>query len=159
MFVWWYIRLIGMYIIIWINLSAIFIIQKIGCLCVGIIHCQDNIPVLADIEPHPDSDVHIDLSINDNPPQPVNYANNLAENGDIPPKFISTTIQTPEPFSCHECTNCISKSDFISRVCEAGITMCYVYLFFISLMIYSFISFSFFLFYRKCINVLIILLK
>jgi hypothetical protein len=122
---------------------------------VSIIHCEDNIPVLADIEPRLDGDAHVDLSVNDNLPQPVNDKNNLAGNGGITTKIISTTTQTPEPFSCHECTNCTSKSDFVSRICEAGITMCYVYLFCISLMICSLISF--FLFYRKYINVLIIL--
>jgi hypothetical protein len=87
---------------------------------VSIIHCQD-IPVLADIEPRADGDVHVDLSIYDHPRQLANDADNLGGNGGI-----ATTTQTPEPFSCHECTNCTSKSDFFIRVCGAGITMCYV---------------------------------
>jgi len=103
-----------------------FYYSQIGCLCLGIIHCQDNVPVLADIEPPQDDDMETGFSVDDSSLQLVNDTDNLAENRDIITKLISTTNQTSEPFSCHECSNCNSKSDFISRICESGITMCYV---------------------------------
>lgn len=110
--------------------------MNIGCLSVGIIHCQDNVPPLADLEPRQDGDVQVDLSVHDNPPPPlVNDTNNLIIN-----EGSATTTPPPEPFSCHECINCTSKADFITQVCDAGIKMCYVRLF----CIYSFISFFFF---------------
>ena len=93
----------------------------------GIIHCQDNAPQLADLDVRHDGDLHMDHPIVDNYPKLA--ANDthppVASDGIVAPTGSTTTL-TPEPFSCHECTNCNSKSDFTTRVCEQGITMCYV---------------------------------
>jgi hypothetical protein len=106
---------------------------------VGIIHCQDHAPILADIEPRQDGDVHVDLSVIDSPSELDDDPNNLAGDGGLVTRIILTTTPTPEPFSCHECRNCNSKSDFVTRVCETG--MCYVCLLYISLIVCSFVFF------------------
>ena len=69
------------------------------------------------------------MCIDDNPQQQDNDTNDFGGNQGLITRIISTTTPTPKPFSCHECTNCTSKSDFISRICESGITMCYVCLY------------------------------
>ncbi len=88
----------------------------------GVIHSEDNVPELADIEPHPDTAVEVDLTINDGSLQQINDTSHSEGNENIATRI----IQTPEPFSCHECANCTSKSDYRPRVCGSGITMCYV---------------------------------
>lgn len=92
----------------------------------GFIYCEDNAIPLADIEPRPEPDVKVDLSVVDSPPLVGNYTNDAIANAEQVANTISTTVSTPEQFSCHECTNCTSKADFITRACETGITMCYV---------------------------------
>jgi hypothetical protein len=62
-----------------------------------------------------------------------------AGNENTATRIVLTTTQTPEPFSCHECTSCHSKSDYRPQVCGSGIIMCYVGLI-------SIISFIFFFF-------------
>jgi hypothetical protein len=105
---------------------------KIGFLSVGNIYCQGSVPPLASLDAS-DNDVSAGGTVNDNPvgelPKDINNspANEASVTGTSSP--IPSTTTTPEPFSCHECTNCNSKSDFISRVCEEGVTMCYVSLF------------------------------
>ncbi len=123
--------------------SLIFHYSKLGCLCLSIIHSQDTVPELADIEPHQDDAVQVGLSVDDDSVQQMNNTNNIVGNEDIATRIIPTTIQTPVPFSCHECTNCNSKSDYLPHVCDSGIKMCYVGLFFgLILIIYSFVFFS-----------------
>ncbi|CAF0832747.1 unnamed protein product [Rotaria sordida] len=108
MFVWW-------------------LIGSIGYLYIGIIFCQDNSHVLADMEPQSDV-VQVQLSVNGNPPQQViNETNNIAAKDGINTETVTITTAAPEPFSCHECTDChLIKSDNVTtRVCETGINMCY----------------------------------
>jgi hypothetical protein len=102
---------------------------KIGYLCVGVIYCQENV-VLADIEPRPDNDVRVDLAVDDSPLKiDPKDTNTLPTNEGTATETTSTTTPIPEAFSCHECTNCNSKSDFTPRPCVTGVTMCYVSLF------------------------------
>jgi hypothetical protein len=118
MFVWW----IGMYKII--HMDKFICYSKIGWFCVGIIYCQDNTPILAGTEPDQNDGVQAAFPSLDNPSQIIaNDTNNLAEDEGID---TTTTTPIPEPFSCHQCTHCNSESDFVTTVCETGITMCYV---------------------------------
>jgi len=117
MFVWWLAGSIGMYKIIRMNKFICY--SKIGWFCVSIIYCQDNTPTLAGIEPDVQAAFRSQILTND--------TNNLAEDEGIGTTTIPlSTTQLPEPFSCHQCTNCNSESDFVTTVCETGITMCYV---------------------------------
>jgi hypothetical protein len=123
MFVWWFIGSIGKYRIS-LNTSVISISFSLGCLFVGIVHCQEDGVKLADLDGRHE-DVKVGLSVHDGHSQTVvNDTNKAAGN-----EGIATTTPTPEPFSCHECIGCNPKSEFATRVCEAGVMMCYVSLF------------------------------
>jgi hypothetical protein len=79
---------------------------------VGIIYCQDNSPSAIDNDSEQEPDVNVILSVDTRPKSSSDIQNSI-----------------PEPFSCHECTNCNRKSDLTTRVCESDINMCYVNLF------------------------------
>lgn len=93
------------------------------CLCLPFIYGQDDVAELADIEPIQEAPVEVDLSVNDG------YRLNMTVGKEsLSTKIFpsTTTLQTPQPFACHECVNCKSESDYIHRPCRPGVTMCYV---------------------------------
>ena len=101
--------------------------SKLVCLALSRIYGQDNVAELADIEPDGDRPVSVDLSVND----AFRPGNNRALGKEsMSTKIMTTTLQTAEPFACHECANCKSESDYVLRPCNPGITMCFVRFFF-----------------------------
>jgi hypothetical protein len=85
---------------------------------VGIIYCQDN-DVLSD-----------DMDQSDVPDFKVNLSIDILSKSSHGVKLTDLmNSQKSEEFTCHECTNCTSKSELTSRVCQSGINMCYVSLF------------------------------
>jgi hypothetical protein len=111
---------------------------------VGTIYCQDSNPLSMDVDQQDDSDVEVKLYVDAQP------KSSNVDREKIVTVSNSTIAQNPEPFACHECTNCNVKSDMTSRVCESGINMCYVSL------CLCFISYSLISLCRQYINVLII---
>ena len=97
--------------------------SKLACLALSCIYGQDHVAELADIEPIQEPPVEVDLSVNDAFRHAANHS--LGKEGMLS-KMMTSTLQSPEPFACHECANCKSESDYILRPCHPGITMCYV---------------------------------
>lgn len=89
-----------------------------GYVFVGIIYCQDHNGLSNDIDQPNEPDFTVNLSIDTRPKS----AYGATGSG-------SMSSRMSEAFSCHECINCNSKSDLLTRTCEPGINMCYVSLF------------------------------
>lgn len=99
---------------------SFWFIHIVGFFYLGMVSCDETRPTLMSIEPPASNDVvKIDLSINDAPLS-------AAEGTTLTSSTVSTSTQTPEAFACYQCTNCTSKSDFVTQTCESDITMCYI---------------------------------
>ena len=71
--------------------------------------CQNNDVIPIDLEQVAEPDYRVEMSV------------------DTGMKSAAEVRDQPfEQFACHECTDCQSKGSVSSRVCDAGVRMCYV---------------------------------
>ena len=75
-------------------------------LLIGIVACQNNEVIPVDLDQVVEPDYRVELSVDTG--------------------IKSSPEQLAEQFACHECTDCQAKGSLSSRVCDAGVRMCYV---------------------------------